>query len=55
MGAFCARFLEPTSSGAGVILEGPDGLLIEQALWFSFKASNSQAKYEALIAGMLLA
>ena len=42
-------------SGAGVILEGPNGLLIEQALRFSFKASNNQAEYEALIAGMLLA
>ena len=42
-------------SGAGVILEGPSGLLIEQALRFAFKASNNQAKYEALIAGMLLA
>ena len=30
-------------------------LLIEQALWFTFKASNNQAEYEALIAGMLLA
>jgi len=42
-------------SGAGVILEGPNGLLIEQALRFAFKASNNQAEYEALIAGMLLA
>jgi len=42
-------------SGAGVILEGPDGLLIEQALRFAFKASDNQAEYEALIAGMLLA
>jgi len=41
--------------GAGVILEGPNGLLIEQALKFTFKASNNQAKYEALITGMLLA
>jgi len=39
----------------GVILEGPSGLLIEQALRFAFKASNNQAEYEALIAGMLLA
>jgi len=36
-------------------LEGPSGLLIEQALRFAFKASNNQAKYEALIAGMMLA
>ena len=42
-------------SGADVILEGPNGLLIEQALRFSFKASNNQAEYEALVAGMLLA
>ena len=42
-------------SGVGVILEGPNGLLIEQALRFAFKASNNQAEYEALVAGMLLA
>ena len=38
-----------------MILEGPNGLLIEQALKFAFKASNNQAEYKALIAGMLLA
>ena len=42
-------------SGAGIVLEGPDGILIEQALRFAFKASNNQAEYEAPIAGMLLA
>ena len=42
-------------SGVGVILEGPDGLLIEQAIRFAFKASNNQAEYEALITGMMLA
>ncbi|XP_068486598.1 uncharacterized protein [Phaseolus vulgaris] len=42
-------------SEAGVILEGPNELLIEQALRFAFKASNNQKEYEALIAGMLLA
>jgi len=42
-------------SGAGVILEGPNRLLIEQALRFAFKARNNQAEYEVLIAGMLLA
>jgi len=36
-------------------LEGPNELLIEQALWFAFKASSNQAEYEALIAGMLQA
>ena len=42
-------------SGAGVILEGPNGMLIEQSLRFAFKASNNQAEYEALITGILLA
>lgn len=42
-------------SGAGVILEGPNDLLIEQSLRFEFKASNNQVEYEALIAGMVLA
>jgi len=42
-------------SGAGVILDGLSGLLIEQALRFSFKAHNNQDEYEALITGMSLA
>jgi len=42
-------------SGVVVILEGPNGLLIKQALRFAFKANNNQAEYEALIVGMLLA
>ena len=48
-------FSNQQGSGAGIILEGPNGVLIEQALHFAFKASNNQAEYEALIAGMLLA
>ncbi|RDX70210.1 Retrovirus-related Pol polyprotein from transposon 17.6, partial [Mucuna pruriens] len=44
-----------TGSGAGVILEGPSGVLVEQSLHFEFKASNNQAEYEALLAGMRLA
>jgi len=42
-------------SGAGVILEGPNGILIEQGLRFAFKANNNQVEYEALITGILLA
>lgn len=43
------------SRGAGVVLEGSGGFLLEQSLIFKFKASNNQAKYEALIAGLQLA
>jgi len=42
-------------SGTGVIIEGPSGLLIEQALRLTFKANNNQVEYKALIVGMLLA
>nr|KYP38150.1 Uncharacterized protein Mb2253c family [Cajanus cajan] len=41
--------------GAGIILEGPNQVTLEQSLKFSFKATNNQAKYEALLAGLRLA
>jgi len=42
-------------SGAGIILEGSDGVLVEHSLKSAFQASNNQAEYEALLAGMRLA
>ncbi|XP_057444888.1 uncharacterized protein LOC130737133 [Lotus japonicus] len=42
-------------SVAGVTLQGPGELVLEQSLRFQFKASNNQAEYEALIAGLKLA
>ncbi|XP_057452766.1 uncharacterized protein LOC130744612 [Lotus japonicus] len=42
-------------SGAGVVLDGPGDIQIEQSLRFEFKATNNQAEYEALIAGLKLA
>ncbi|RDX77431.1 hypothetical protein CR513_42446, partial [Mucuna pruriens] len=47
--------LNQRGSGACVILEGPDKVLIEQSLQFEFKASNNQAEYEAFLAGIKLA
>ncbi|XP_017411652.2 uncharacterized protein LOC108323671 [Vigna angularis] len=41
--------------GAGVVLEGPDDVVLEQAIIFNFPVSNNQAEYEALIAGLSLA
>ncbi|XP_016207175.1 uncharacterized protein LOC107647621 [Arachis ipaensis] len=40
----------PQGAGAGVLLESSDGIVLEYSLRFSFKASNNQAEYEALIA-----
>ncbi|XP_016165249.1 uncharacterized protein LOC107607864 [Arachis ipaensis] len=45
----------PQGSGAGILLENPEGVVVEHSLRFSFRASNNQAEYEALIAGLRLA
>ena len=42
-------------SGAGLILTSPEGIDIEYALRFGFQASNNEAEYEAVIAGLNLA
>lgn len=41
-------------SGIIIVLEGPNVILIEQALKYKFRASNYQKDYEALIVGMIL-
>nr|KYP65311.1 Transposon Ty3-G Gag-Pol polyprotein [Cajanus cajan] len=41
--------------GAGSILEGPNQVTLEQSLKFSFKVTNNQAEYEALLVGLRLA
>ena len=41
-------------SGAGLILTSPEGIDIEYALKFGFHASNNEAEYEAVIAGLNL-
>ena len=42
-------------SGAGLILTSPDGIDTKYALRFGFRASNNEAKYEAVITGVNLA
>ena len=42
-------------SGAGLILTSPEGIDIEYTLRFKFRASNNEAEYEAVIAGLNLA
>ncbi|XP_058734152.1 uncharacterized protein LOC131605870 [Vicia villosa] len=44
-----------SGSGAGIILENDEGLIIEVSLVLSFTTSNNQAEYEALLAGLQLA
>ncbi|XP_073103279.1 uncharacterized protein [Elaeis guineensis] len=42
-------------SGVGFLLTNLEGVVTEHALRFDFKASNNQAEYEALVAGLRLA
>ncbi|XP_077215904.1 uncharacterized protein LOC143850547 [Tasmannia lanceolata] len=44
-----------SGSGAGLVLTGPDDFILNYAVRFGFRASNNEAEYEALIAGMNLA
>jgi len=45
----------PKAVGAGIVLEGPNDILIEKSLHFAFKTSNNQAEYEAILVGLSLA
>ncbi|XP_057739694.1 uncharacterized protein LOC130956702 [Arachis stenosperma] len=45
----------PHGAGAGMLLKNSEGIALEHSLRFSFKASNNQGEYEALIAGLRLA
>ncbi|XP_074323770.1 uncharacterized protein LOC141660682 [Apium graveolens] len=42
-------------SGSGLILKIPEGFTIQTTISFGFSATNNQAEYEALIAGLKLA
>nr|GEV57280.1 reverse transcriptase domain-containing protein [Tanacetum cinerariifolium] len=42
-------------SGAGIILTSPEGVEFAYALRFQFTASNNEAEYEALVAGLRIA
>ncbi|KFK26149.1 hypothetical protein AALP_AA8G210100 [Arabis alpina] len=42
-------------SGVGIRLASPPGEILEQSFRLGFKASNNEAEYEAIIAGMRLA
>ncbi|KAI5338207.1 hypothetical protein L3X38_017478 [Prunus dulcis] len=50
-----AGALNQKGAGAGVIIVTPDGTLLEQAITVIFLASNNEAEYEALLAGLCLA
>ncbi|GAV64630.1 RVT_3 domain-containing protein [Cephalotus follicularis] len=44
-----------SESGAGLMLTSSDGWTLEYALRFGFKATNNEAEWKALIAGLTIA
>ncbi|XP_056691954.1 uncharacterized protein [Spinacia oleracea] len=59
IGGIWTLFVDGSSNfrgaGLGVVLKSPQGDMIAQAICCDFKATNNEAEYEALIAGMTLA
>ncbi|GAA0173385.1 hypothetical protein LIER_27012 [Lithospermum erythrorhizon] len=41
--------------GAGILIKGPKGEVFEYALLFSFKATNNEVEYEAMVTGLEIA
>ena len=52
---YVAGSSNPKGAWAGIVLEGPNDILIERSLHFAFKTSNNQAEYKAILAGLSLA
>ena len=53
-GLYVDGYSNEGGSGAGLILVSPEGHRMYYALRFSFKASNNEVEYKALIAGLKL-
>ncbi|KAK0578322.1 hypothetical protein LWI29_008612 [Acer saccharum] len=53
-GQAVSDFIAPsqTPSGAGIVITTPERDTVECAMRFDFKATNNQAEYEALLAGL---
>ncbi|XP_059627137.1 uncharacterized protein LOC132269936 [Cornus florida] len=44
-----------TSAGVGVVISTPEGTKLQQSICLNFPATNNEAEYEALLAGLRLA
>ncbi|XP_059635404.1 uncharacterized protein LOC132277581 [Cornus florida] len=47
--------LNQTSAGVGVVMSTPKGTKLQQSICLNFSATNNEAEYEALLAGLRLA
>ncbi|XP_050229096.1 uncharacterized protein LOC126678235 [Mercurialis annua] len=52
---FVDRASSEQGAGAGIVLLGPNKIIIEYAVHLSFKATNNVAEYEALLRGLEIA
>jgi len=44
--------LKTSRGGIGIVLTTPEGSIIEQSFTLGFPASNNEAEYEAVLAGL---
>ncbi|GAA0159043.1 hypothetical protein LIER_15923 [Lithospermum erythrorhizon] len=51
---FVDRARNEKGSGVGILLRGPDGITMDYAFRFTFRTTNNEAGYEALIAGLAM-
>ena len=41
--------------GVGIVFKMPEGQLLKHAVWLQYPTTNNEAKYEALLTGLLIA
>ena len=51
---YVARAANQRGSGVGLVLVSPERITIEKSLKLNFSATNNEAKYEALLRGMMM-
>lgn len=49
------NFSNPKGARVGIVLKGPNNVMIVKSLHFNFKTTNNQTEYKALTIGLMLA
>lgn len=49
------RFVQPTGWKSRVVIQSPEGVIVECAIYLQIPTTNNKAKYKALLLGLNLA
>ena len=52
MKGICRRCIKCYGVGVGIVIITPEGIQLEHSFKLGFRASNNEAEYEALLAGL---